>query len=172
MMCEYCRPWTGRMALVILLLLASVALWVFASQPVLAEGGDNYTVNTAGDPLNIRDKPWLGAEVIGTLWPGDTVTLISEDDGWALVAVDVEAGQGYVKSDYLTLANMDEPLGTYQNTSGGRVRVRTEPGGDRVRWLENGDTVDVSRWTVADGETWGYVGDGYVLGSCLEEASE
>lgn len=165
-----CRPWTGRAALGMALVLASVALWVFAFPPALAEAGDDYTVNTAGDTLNIRDNPWVGAEVIGKLWPGDTVTLISEADGWALVSASIEAGQGYVKSDYLTLATADRPLGTYQNASGGRVRVRTEPGGDRVRWLEAGATVDVTRWTDDGGETWGFVGDGYVLGSCLEVA--
>ena len=171
MMHGYCRPWTGRMALVMALLLASVALWVVAFPPALAESGDEYTVNTAGDTLNIRDHPWVGADVIGKLWPGDTVTLISENGGWSLVTASIEAGQGYVKSDYLTLATKDRPLGTYQNASGGRVRVRTEPGGDRVRWLEDGDTVEVTRWTNDGGERWGYVGDGYVLGSCLEEAS-
>lgn len=171
MMRGYCRPWTGRMALVVALLLASAALWVFAFPAALADAGDNYTVNTTGDTLNIRDNPWLGADVIGKLWPGDTVTLISEADGWSLVTVSIEAGKGYVKSDYLTLSSMDRPLGTYQNSSGGRVRVRTEPDGKRMRWLEVGDTVDVMRWTDAGGDRWGFVGDGYVLGSCLEEVT-
>lgn len=171
MMRGYCRPWTGRMALVMALLLASVALWVFAFPTALAEAGNEYTVNTAGDTLNIRDNPWVGADVIGRLWPGDTVTLISEDGGWSLVTASIEAGRGYVKSDYLTLAKADKPLSTYRNASGGRVRVRTEPGGERVRWLEDEDIVDVSRWTDAGGERWGFVGDGYVLASCLEEVT-
>lgn len=165
-------PWPKQMLLAVVLLLASVALWVFAFPAALAETGDEYTVNTAGDTLNIRDNPWVGAEVIGKLWPGDTVELISEADGWALVSASIEAGQGYVKSDYLTLSTADKPLGNYVNSSGGRVRVRTEPGGERVRWLEAGDTVSVSRWTDNGGKRWGFVGDGYVLGSCLTEVDE
>lgn len=164
-------PWPKQLLLAVALLLASVALWVFAFPTALAEAGDEYTVNTAGDTLNIRDNPWVGADVIGRLWPGDTVTLISEDGGWSLVTASIEAGKGYVKSDYLTLATADKPLGTYRNASGGRVRVRTEPGGDRVRWLEDGDTVEVTRWTDDGGERWGYVGDGYVLESCLTEVT-
>ena len=163
-------PWPKQMMLAVALLLASVALWVFAFPTALAEVGDEYTVNTAGDTLNIRSNPWLGAEVIGTLWPGDTVTLISENDGWSLVTASIEEGKGYAKRDYLTLAKADKPLGTYQNASGGRVRVRAEPGGERVRWLEDEATVSVSRWTDNGGERWGFVGDGYVLGRCLEVA--
>ena len=163
----FCVPWTGRMALVVALLLASVALWALFPPLAMAEGV--YAVNTAGDTLNIRAHPWLGADVIGTLYPGDTVVLISEGDGWSLVNADIEAGQGYVKSDYLTLADAGDPLGTYINHSGGRVRVRAKPDGERVRWLEDGDTVAVTRWTDVDGQRWGYVGDGYVLGECLQE---
>lgn len=159
--CQWTRP--------VALLLACVALWMFALPAAMAEAGDEYTVTTAGDTLNIRGNPWVGADVIGKLWPGDRVTLVSEGDGWALVTADIEAGQGYVKSDYLTLTDASSPLGTYRNRSDGRVRVRTEPNGKRVRWLEAGDTVDVKRWTDADGERWGFVGDGYVLESCLEE---
>lgn len=163
------RPWTGRMLHVCTLLVGSLALCVLACTAALADVGDAYLVNTAGGTLNIRSNPWVGADVIGQLYPGDMVALISEGDGWSLVSASIEAGQGYVKSDYLTLADTGDPLGTYRNTSGGRVRVRTEPDGERVRWLEDGDTVAVTRWTDAGGQRWGYVGDGYVLGECLQE---
>lgn len=160
---------TGRTILALALLLASIALWVFAFPHALAEAGDSYTVSTTGDTLNIRKNPWVGAEVIGRLYPGDTVTLVSEGDGWSLVTAPIEAGQGYVKSDYLTLVLPDRPVGEYRNSSGGRARVRTQPDGKRVRWLEKDETVNVTRWTSLDGDLWAYVGDGYVLGSCLEE---
>ena len=42
--------------------------------------------------------------------------------------------------------------------------IRTSMGGDHVRWLEDGDTVQVQSWF--DG--WAYIGDGYIQKKYLE----
>ncbi len=128
--------------------------------------GETYTVQTESGCLNIRAKPWVGSEIIGWLYAGDEVDVISDSDGWALVTAPIEAGEGYVNMDFLSYAPQE--CGSYVVDAGGRVRVRKTPNGERVRWLEDGDTVNVTRWETHKGELWAYVGDGYVLGDCLE----
>lgn len=136
---------------------------------ILEAEGEAYTVQTSGGPLNIRAKPWVGAEIVGTLIPGDGVEVVSVSDGWALVEASIEAGEGYVSMDYLT--NEAQRTGAYLVDACGRVRVRRSPGGERVRWLEDGEAVNVERWEMVKGEAWAFVGDGYVMGDCLTEAA-
>lgn len=158
------RPWTGRMLAVMLLLTACISLWVF-DPPALAEGGDPYVVTAATGTVNIRADPWLGAKVIGYLYPGDTVTVTDYRSGWLLAAAPIEAGQGWVSADYLTLAGTT--TGTYRNDSGGRVRIRTEPGGDSAAWLPKGHTVEVRGWIAKDGTQWAETAKGYIDGAYL-----
>lgn len=154
---------TGRMALVIVILMAAIALWVLWPPPAMAEALYALTVD---DYANVRDRPSKQAVDVGDLYAGDIVQGLDYSQGWVLVAADVEAGQGWVRADLLTLDGM--PTGQYRNTSGGRVRVRAEPDGKPVGWLKAGGTADVQRWVDNDGAAWAYVGTGYVSGEWLE----
>lgn len=158
------RPWTGRALAVVVLAAFCVGLWIFAP-PAWAEDGDAYTVTATTGVVNIRAHPWLGAEVLGTLYPGDTVTATDTREGWLLVSAPIEAGQGWVCADYLTLDGV--PVGTYGNESGGRVRIRKSPGGDTAGWLPDHRDVQVIRWLAVDGTRWAVTDAGYIDGGCL-----
>lgn len=151
-------------------LLAGLIVLLVVVGIALEASGEAYTVQTAGDPLNIRSKPWIGAEIVGMLFNGDSVEVVSISDGWALIEAAIEAGGGYVSMDYLNCA--PDKVGMYMVDAGGRVRVRKEPNGERVRWLEAGAMVEVVRWQDSNGELWAFVGDGYVLADCLMEAAQ
>ena len=161
----YCRPWTGRMTLVMTLLMASVALWVVAPPPALADA--QYTV-TVSDYCNVREKPDKASEDVGDLYAGDTVTGIGYQAGWVQVQTSVEAGTGWEREDLLTLS--DYPVGRYANVSGGRVAIRKQPDGDHAAWLKAGHSVDVIRWVDVDGTEWAYTQKGYIKSDCLEAA--
>jgi uncharacterized protein YgiM (DUF1202 family) len=163
MMRDYCKPWTGRMLVVLMVLIAAVALWVIAP-PALADA--QYTV-TVSDWCNVREKPRKDSIDTGNLYAGDTVTGISYQSGWVEVEASVEAGTGWVREDLLTL--VDYPVGKYTNTSGGRVNIRKTPGGDHAHWLDAGHTVEVIRWVAVDGSAWAYTKKGYIKSDCLEE---
>ena len=49
--------------------------------------------------VNVRSQPSTSSEVAGKLSPGDTVTVLSVNDGWANIAVGTN--QGYMQTDYL-----------------------------------------------------------------------
>lgn len=162
MMRDYCRPWTGRAALVAALLLVCIALWVVAP-PALADA--QYTV-TVSDWCNVREEPRKDSADAGDLYAGDTVTGIGYQSGWVQVDASVEAGTGWVREDLLTLT--DYPIGKHTNNTGGRVRLRSEPDGKATGWLKAGGTVDVIRWVDVDGAAWAYTNRGYIDGTCLE----
>lgn len=162
MMRDYCKPWTGRMLVVLMVLIAAIALWVIAP-PALADA--QYTV-TVSDWCNVRELPDKASADTGNLYAGDVVTGTGYQAGWVQVDASVEAGTGWVREDLLTLA--DYPTGRYTNASGGRVRIRREPDGKAVGWLKAGGTVDVIRWLDVDGAAWAVTKRGYIDGGCLE----
>lgn len=163
MMRGYCRPWTGRMALVVAVLMACVALWVIAP-PAMADA--LYTV-TVDDYVYVREQPTKASSELGTINGGEQVTGTGYQDGWVQVAVAMELTEGWIRADLLTLT--DYPVGRYTNTSGGRVRVRAEPDGKAVGWLKAGGTVDVIRWVDVDGVVWAVTERGYIDGRYIEQ---
>lgn len=136
-----------------------------------------YTV-TVDDWCNIREEPRKDSADAGDLYAGDTVIGTDYTDGWVRItreivdgmdcAIGVEAGEGWVRADLLTLK--DYPTGRYSNNTGGRVRLRTAPDGKTIDWLDAGHGVDVIRWVDVDGTAWAYTAKGYVDGGCLEVA--
>jgi len=128
-----------------------------------------YTVTISSGVLNIREKPSMDSLDLGDLRSGDVVTATDYQNGWLLVNVSVETAQGWVAAEYLT--DRPDGSGEYVNASGGRVRVRSTPDGEPVRWLKKDAKATVTRWLTVDGTAWAYVGDGYVRGDCLEEAT-
>jgi len=124
-----------------------------------------YTV-TVSDWCNVREKPRKDSIDAGNLYAGDTVTGTGYQAGWVQVEASVEAGTGWVREDLLTLA--DYPVGTYTNSTGGRVHIRKTPDGDHAHWLDAGHSVDVTRWVDVDGVAWAVTKRGYIKSDCLE----
>ena len=134
-----------------------------------AVGGQaqTYYADITKGTLNIREGPGLDNAVIGSLYPGDEVESVESKDGWTHIKADIEAGGGWVKSEYLSTRY--GVTGTYINHTGGRIRVRDSAGGKNVvRWVKAGKTVTVKSWAEDHkGNAWAFVGDGYVSGDCI-----
>lgn len=162
MMRGLCKPWTGRMVLVVVLVLTATALWLIAL-PALADA--QYIV-TASDYCNVREQPDQASTDTGNLYAGDIVTGTGYQAGWVQVIASVEAGTGWVRADLLTLA--DHPTGKHTNTSNGRVRIRREPDGKAIGWLNADGNVDVLRWVDVDGTVWAHTARGYIKSDYLE----
>ena len=107
-----------------------------------------------GERNPIRIATWKPASQCG-----DEVVVYEVSGQWAKVAGG-ETGYVWCSVAYLSSALPDRDPQTYTVRSNGRVRVRDTPDGDLVRWLQDGDAVQVQCWF--DG--WAYIGDGYVLG--------
>ena len=64
----------------------------------------------ATQTVNVRKEPGTDAEILGKLEAGDSVTRISEQDGWSTVQYNGETA--YIKSDYLTTETPSEAATT------------------------------------------------------------
>lgn len=73
------------------------------------------TVTTQGGRLNLRDGGSTDYNVIGQLACGDTVTVLSEENGWYKVIVHEKTG--YVSSQYLTVSDSSTATVTGADTS-------------------------------------------------------
>ena len=78
------------------------------------------TVTTQGGRLNLRDGGSTDYNVIGQLACGDTVTVLSEENGWYKVIVHEKTG--YVSGQYLTVSDSSTAtvtgINTFSTTSG------------------------------------------------------
>lgn len=131
-----------------------------------AEGMTLYAAHTEGT-LNIRETP--DGHRVGYLLPGDAVEYGgSQKGGWIYIKIGIETGGGWVKAEYLTID--PEGAGMYQNVSGGRVRIRKEPGGNTAGWLAGGEDINIlSILPDEAGVLWGYSNSGYVQMKYLEK---
>ena len=73
------------------------------------------TVTTQGGRLNLRDGGSTDYNVIGQLACGDTVTVLSEENGWYKVIVHEKTG--YVSGQYLTVSDSSTATVTGTDTS-------------------------------------------------------
>ena len=73
------------------------------------------TVTTQGGRLNLRDGGSTDYNVIGQLACGDTVTVLSEENGWYKVIVHEKTG--YVSGQYLTVSENSTATVTGTDTS-------------------------------------------------------
>ena len=73
------------------------------------------TVTTQGGRLNLRDGGSTDYNIIGQLACGDTVTVLSEENGWYKVIVHEKTG--YVSGQYLTVSDSSTATVTGINTS-------------------------------------------------------
>jgi hypothetical protein len=131
-----------------------------------AEGVTLYAAHSEGT-LNIRETP--DGHRVGYLLPGDAVEYGGrQKDGWIYIKIGIEAGGGWVKAEFLTID--PEGAGMYCNTSGGRVRIRKEPGGDSAGWLAaDGEIFIKSVLPDEAGELWGCSDKGYIRMQYLEK---
>ncbi|HNX63408.1 MAG TPA: SH3 domain-containing protein [Candidatus Limiplasma sp.] len=117
--------------------------------------------------LNGRTSPDTASDVEARFQCGDEVAVYEVSGQWAKVAGG-ESGYVWCSVAYLSSTPPDSDPQTCTVRSNGRVRVRDNPDGELVRWLEDGDTVQVQSWFMG----WAYIGDGYVDKQYLQEASE
>lgn len=135
----------------------------FASIASIAEG-DLYVTATK---LNGRAKPTRKSSVEARFERGDAVTPTGQIHGEWIEVYGGETGTVWCHMDYLSeLAN----LCVYQNTSGGRVKIRKTPNGKHVNWLKNNAVVKIIN-VIGD---WGQIEDvGWVcmqyLSFCYED---
>lgn len=66
--------------------------------------------------VNLRSYPDTDSEIADKLSPGDTVTVLSVDDGWANVAAG--SSQGYMQTDYLKPYTMENVVLRYTSADG------------------------------------------------------
>lgn len=114
----------------------AVCAFLSASASVFAQARDSNPVRTGtvtATKLNIRARPGLFFEVIGTLKEGSPITILEENDGWYRIQVPEEA-EAWVSARYL-----DEN----DKITGDDVRVRSGAGVAFTPYhsLKEGDTV-------------------------------
>lgn len=107
------------------------------------------------DELNGRAEPTTKSSVEMRLYKDDEVTFVSYTDGWVEI-IGGETGTVFCKAEYLSEKNAN--LGTYKNTSGGRVHVRDSIEGKRIDSIAVNKNVEVSSIIL----NWGYIGNGWV----------
>lgn len=88
-------------------------------------------VNTARDPLNVRDAPYAGGRKIGEIDRGTTVDVLAEPcEGWLYVRADALAG--YASAAYLTRVEYasaeQEPQQTQEAGEEPYTTIRREDG--------------------------------------------
>jgi len=117
--------------------------------------------------LNGRRSPTRDSAIEMRLHAGDAVTVCGMDGGWAQIKGG-EAGTCWCSVAYLADYPPGETAQLCTVSSDGRVRVRRSPNGETLRYVCDGDTVEV-RFAV-DG--WAYLGDGYVMTEFLERRED
>ncbi len=153
------------MAMILLTVVLSTACMAARADD---DGGVTCMVQISSGVLYIRERPTRKSHDTGKLRAGDAVVAIGYQGGWTLVDAPVEAGTGWVKSEYLTTSTED--YGQYINSSGGMVRIRDGIGGAKIGKLKAGKQVNVTAWAVdMDGETWAFIGTGYVMAKYLSK---
>ena len=120
-----------------------------------------------GTYLNGRHDPAKDSAVEMRLYRGDAVTVIAVNGNWAKIEGS-EAGTCWCSIAYLADYPPGETAQLCTVSSDGRVRVRRSPNGETLRYVCDGDTVEV-RFAV-DG--WAYLGDGYVMTEFLERRED
>ena len=144
-------------ALILALVFALVLLGSLLNRAAAEEAPTRMYVTGVKSWLNGRAEPRTDSDVEARFTLGTDVDVYEVSGQWARVAGG-ESGFVWCSMAYLTDSPQTAEPETFTVRSNGRVRVRETPDGDLVRWLEDGDTVQVT--SRIDG--WAYIGDGYV----------
>jgi len=142
------------------------AVWLMLALAWAAEATADTTMYVHvrdGTYLNARHNHAADSAVEMRLYRGDAVEVVALDGGWAEIEGG-EAGTCWCCVDYLADYPPDQDAPLYTVVANGRVRVRQSPDGKAVRYLQDGDAVEVR--FVIDG--WAYIGSGYVMADYLE----
>lgn len=117
---------------------------------------DAETLYVTASELNGRARPSKSATVEAVFCRGDSVESTGAVHGDWVEIVGGETGTVWCSAKYLSTSVRTE---YYRNTSGGRVRIRTQPEGKACGWIEDGKRVQISSYI----DDWGYVqGKGWV----------
>lgn len=125
---------------------ALVIFWLVLMCCVVASIGASaetmYVDVKAGTHLNGRERPKKGTDILCYFERGDAVNVIDVKNGWAKLDEGGEASNCWVSLDYLTA----DLSGRVEMTVGsnGRVRVRDDPNGKVVGYVNDGDVVSVA----------------------------
>lgn len=123
-----------------------------------------------GDEVNIREKPTTRSEVVGRFGCGYTF----ETDGetrkdkqgrrWVhMVNPHLEVEEAWVIDTYVAYSDVEIQSVTAVVDAKGRVALRKSPGGNRIKWLKNGQQVNV----LAYSDEWCVTDQGYISVDCL-----
>ena len=138
----------------IMVLLATIISCNAANaESVSADGHYMYVTVSSASRLNLRRDPRDTGFICAVAFRGEKLLVNSiSSDGWASVGKDPY----YCSAEYLSDDPPHEKVGIV--VSNGRVALRTSPGGKRVSWVHNGDTVVLTSFARKDNILW-YVTD-------------
>lgn len=148
---------------VVALLVASSAFWI----PALAEGdpivGTATVVNTDGEGVNLREHPWVEADVVFAIPEGSVVDVLTtdlfDDGGMEWWKIRIDGDVGYSVARYLALrggapppAPLPDGAGSVGRVAGQQARVAATDGqGLNLRerpWVEAAATFSMPEGTV------------------------
>jgi hypothetical protein len=158
------KPWENiarallYTALLVLLVLNWYGISLAEEQPVTM-----YVIVAEESWLNGRYEPDASSSIEARFPSGAAVEVYEASGAWAKVAGG-ECGYVWCAINYLSSTPPGSEPETCTVQADGRIRVRKAPGGELVRWLHAGDTVQVQCRL----NGWAFIGDGYVLEKYLE----
>ena len=117
---------------------------------------------TANSGLNLRWEPSKHSRVEAVAELGEELEITALDGQWATVQWGVDTP--YCSISYLSQQEPSQMSGQGKIVSNGRVALRDMPGGKRIGWMHNGDTISISG--VVDG--WCRTERGYVAQEYIE----
>ena len=119
-----------------------------------------------GSYVHVRSNPSRNSQDNGSLYSGDRIFLDGHtDNGFAhCVLMHNEAGEGWVSKGFIVY---DKPLQDgrkYMIFANGRVACRRAIGGDRRKWLHDGDVLTVYMVSLE----WCLTSQGFVKTDCID----
>ena len=153
-------------ALILLAVFIALVVVVYNLITSVAVGEEVWTMCQPDSYLTVREHPNKNSAEIGQLYLGDKADTDGKKKNGYLHIVDAstESGDGWVCARYLV---EDEPVLVCEEgtiTGRGRVAVRREPGGKRIRWMKPGDTVMIFAWSAE----WCVTSKGFIDSDYLE----
>ena len=124
-----------------------------------ATAGDGWIMCQPDSFVNIRETPGKGGRVIGHLQLGDAVQTGSRKKGYTHIEGSyTETGDGWVASGYIV--DNEPQIETVKAwvDAEGRVACRRSIGGDKRKWLKNGQELIL----YASSASWSVTSEGFV----------
>ncbi|MCC7508637.1 MAG: hypothetical protein IT464_04635 [Planctomycetes bacterium] len=81
----------------------SICLLIALAAPLCAQDVTTYTAKVKGDSVRLRSGPSLAHPPVHVLTEGDTLTVVSEQDGWAIVQLPA-AAPCWLSADFVALS--------------------------------------------------------------------